>query len=117
MRRFAYWTRYNIFQDTTLRKWKLITVFLYKVKVVLYTFVRKGVPVREDTFPEPLACEVGWPVAFLATLTHLLLGEAFSEGIKSGLTCRLFTWEACALTTMLPHPSCIRRILNSMIQY
>ena len=27
-----------------------------KVKVVPYNFVRRGVPVREDTYPEPLAC-------------------------------------------------------------
>ena len=27
------------------------------VKVVPYTFVRRGVPVREDTHPEPYACE------------------------------------------------------------
>ena len=53
------------------------------VKVVQYTFVRRGVPVREDTYPEPSACEVGWPVPFLPafispvlpTGTHLLLGE------------------------------------------
>ena len=52
-------------------------------KVVSYTFVRRGVPVREDTFPEPSAFEVGWPVPFLAAFispvlplgTHLLLGE------------------------------------------
>ena len=29
-----------------------------EVKVVPYTFVRRGVPVREDTYPEPSACEV-----------------------------------------------------------
>ena len=54
-----------------------------KVKVVPYIFVRKGLPVREDTYPEPSACEVGWPVPFLAAFislvfqlgTHLLLGE------------------------------------------
>ena len=54
-----------------------------KVKVVLYTFVRRGVPVREDTYAEPSACEVGWPVPFLAAFispvfslgTQLLLGE------------------------------------------
>ena len=54
-----------------------------KVKVVPYTFVRRGVPVREDTYPELSACEVGWPVPFLAAFisrvlppgTHLLLGE------------------------------------------
>ena len=54
-----------------------------KVKVVPYTFVRRGVPVREDTYPEPWAFEVGWPVPFLAAIispvfpmgTHLLLGE------------------------------------------
>ena len=37
-----------------------------KVKVVPYKFVRRGVPVREDTYPEPSACEVGWPVPFIA---------------------------------------------------
>ena len=37
-----------------------------KVKVVPYTLLRRGVPVREDTYPEPSACEVGWPVPFLA---------------------------------------------------
>ena len=51
--------------------------------VVPYTFVRRGVPVREDTYPEPSACEVGWPVPFLAAFispvlppgAHLRLGE------------------------------------------
>ena len=28
-------------------------------EVVPYTFVRRGVPVREDTYPEPTSCEVG----------------------------------------------------------
>ena len=54
-----------------------------KVKVFPYTFVRRGAPVREDTYPGPSACEVGWPVPFLAAFispvlppgTHLLLGE------------------------------------------
>ena len=64
-------------------------VFNYKsgksqgIEVVLYTFVRRGVPVREDTYPEPSACELGWPVPFLAAFispvlpqgTHLVLGE------------------------------------------
>ena len=53
------------------------------VKVVPYTFVRRGVPVKEDTYPEPSACDVGWPVPFLAAFispvlppgTHLRLGE------------------------------------------
>ena len=48
-----------------------------------YTFVRRGVPVREDTYPEPLACEVGWPVPFITAFispvlqpgSSLLLGE------------------------------------------
>ena len=52
-------------------------------KVAPYTFVRMGVPVREDTYPEPSAYEVGWPVPFLAAFispvlppgTHSLLGE------------------------------------------
>ena len=59
------------------------TIKELKVKVVPYTFVSRGVPVREDTYPEPSACEVGWPVPFLAAFispvlppgTHLLLGE------------------------------------------
>ena len=54
-----------------------------KVKVVPYTFVSRGVAFIEDTYPEPSACEVGWPVPFLAAFisqvlppgTHLLLGE------------------------------------------
>ena len=54
-----------------------------RLKVVPYTFVRSGVPVREDTYAEPSACEVGRPVPFLAAFfspvfplgTHLLLGE------------------------------------------
>ena len=53
------------------------------MKVAPYTFVRTGVPVREDTYPEPSVCEVGWPVPFLAAFispvfplgTYLLLGE------------------------------------------
>ena len=35
-----------------------------KVKVVPYTFVRRGVPIREDIYAEPSACEVGWPAPF-----------------------------------------------------
>ena len=54
-----------------------------KGKVVPYTVVCRGVPVREDTYPELSACEVGWPVPFLSAFispvlppgTHLLLGE------------------------------------------
>ena len=62
-----------------------------KVKVVPYTVVRRGVPAREDTYPEPSACEVGWPVPFLAAFispvlppgAHLLLGEQWAS-IQSG---------------------------------
>ena len=54
-----------------------------KVKVVLYTSVCRGVPVREDTYAEPSAYEVGLPVPFLTAFispvlplgTYLLLGE------------------------------------------
>ena len=60
-----------------------LRVIVRKVKVVPYTFVRRGVPVREDTYAEPSAYDVGWPVPFLAAFispvyplgTHLLLGE------------------------------------------
>ena len=44
-----------------------------KVKVVLYAFVFMGVPDSEDTYPEPSACKVGWPVPFLATFISLVL--------------------------------------------
>ena len=61
----------------------LNTIHVIVKKVVPYIFVRRGVPVREDTYPESPACEVGWPVPFLADInspvlppgTHLLLGE------------------------------------------
>ena len=57
----------------------------------MYTFVRRGVPAREDTYPEASACEVGWPVPFFAaiiypvspTRTHSLLGEQWVS-IQSG---------------------------------
>ena len=60
-----------------------MNVFRLTEKVVPYTFVRRGVPVRDDTYPESSACEIGWPVPFLAAFTspvlppgtHLLLGE------------------------------------------
>ena len=62
-----------------------------KVKVVPYTIVRRGVPVREDTYAEPSAYEVGWSVLFLAAFifpvlppgTHLLLGEQWAS-VQSG---------------------------------
>ena len=44
-----------------------------KVKVVPYTFVRKGVHIRGGTYPEPSACEVGWPVPFLAAFVSPVL--------------------------------------------
>ena len=59
-----------------LKSWSTFKTYIFttqrfaprkvKVKVVPYTFVRRGVHVREDTYPEPAACEVGWPVPFLA---------------------------------------------------
>ena len=56
---------------------------MVRVKVILYTFVRRGVPIKEDTYTEPSAFEIGWPVPFLAAFispvlqqgTHLLLVE------------------------------------------
>ena len=58
-------------------------IFETEVIVVPYTLICRGLPVREDTSPEPLVCEVGWPAPFLTTFispvlpldTHLLLGE------------------------------------------
>ena len=51
--------------------------------VVENVYLLRGVPVREDTYPELSACEVGWPVPFLSAFiskalppgTDLLLGE------------------------------------------
>ena len=48
--------------------------------VVSYNFVRRGVPVREGTYPKPSSCDVGSPVLFLTAFispvlpsdTHLL---------------------------------------------
>ena len=70
---------------------KLSTAVNSTVKIVPYTFVRRGVPVREDTYPEPSACEVGWPVPFLAAFispvfpmgTYLLLSEQLAI-VQSG---------------------------------
>ena len=89
------------------------TFIITKVKVVPYTFVHRGVPVREDTCAEPSACEVGWPVPFLAAFISPVfpLGticcwvnseRAFSQGIESGSNLRPLAWEACTLTTMPP---------------
>ena len=36
-----------------------ILIALVKVKVDQYTFLRRGVPVREDTYPDPSAFDVG----------------------------------------------------------
>ena len=71
--------------------WKLVLAAIFKkdkiigikVKVVPYTFVCRQVPAREDTYPELSACEVGWPVTFLAAfisqvltpVTHSLLDD------------------------------------------
>ena len=71
-------------------KIKLSLVHL-KVKVVPYTFVCRGVRVREDTYPGPSAFEVEWPVPFLAAFispvlspgTHLLLGGQWVS-VQSG---------------------------------
>ena len=68
---------------------------LPRVKVVSDTFVRRGVPVREDTYPEPSACEVWWPVPFIAAFISPVFHwvpvccwvnseQAFSQGIESG---------------------------------
>ena len=56
--------------------------YIKKGKGSPYTFIRGEVLVREDTYPEPSACEVGWPVSFPSAFispvvppgTHSLLG-------------------------------------------
>ena len=44
-----------------------------KVKVVLYTFIHRGVPAREEIFLESSACEVGWPVPFCISFISPML--------------------------------------------
>ena len=60
-----------------------------KVKVVPYAFVRRGVPVREDTCPEPSACEVGWPVLIPATFISLVCHQV-------PIRCRVASERACS---------------------
>ena len=83
-----------------------------KETVVPYLFVRRGVPVREDIYPESSACEVGWPVPFLAAFispvlppgTHLLLGEqrARIQSLESESNLRPSVQETCVLTATPP---------------
>ena len=54
--------------------WKVSKV---KVRVVLYTFICRGVPVREDIYPESSACEVGWPVPFLAAFNFSIVATRY----------------------------------------
>ena len=70
-----------------MSRFLVCSAILYKfsitVKVVKYMVICRGVPAREDTYPEPSACEVGWSFPFLTafispvfpTGTHLFLGE------------------------------------------
>ena len=61
----------------------MLALNIIKVKLVSCAFLRRAVPVREGTFPEPSAHKVGravpFPVAFVSLVlppgTHLLLGE------------------------------------------
>ena len=59
------------------------------IMVVWYTFVQMGVPIREDTYPQPSACEVGLTVLFLAAF------------ISPALT--LGTYLFCARWTVRKH--------------
>ena len=60
-----------------------IKQLVLNIKVVPYTFVSRGVPVGEGTYPEPSGRGVWWPVPFRAVFispvlppgTHSLLGE------------------------------------------
>ena len=56
----SFYTERGIFKSELLIHKQL------KVKVFPHTLIRKGVPVREDTYPEPSACEVGWLVPVVA---------------------------------------------------
>ena len=57
-----------------------VTLYCTKVKVVPYTSVRRGVPVREDTYPEPSVCEVRWPVPGRFYLPSVPTGYPFAAG-------------------------------------
>ena len=58
---------------------KIASRIVKKVKIVLYTLEHRGVPVREDTYPEPSASKVGWPVSFLY-LPSVANGYPFAAG-------------------------------------
>ena len=63
--------------------------------------MHREVPVREDTYPEPSAYEVGWP-----------------QGIESDSKRRSSAREACAPTTMPPRPYklvCINNVRMLML--
>ena len=76
-------------------------------------------PVREDTYPEPSACEVGWPVFSSPPLSPQCYHKVpiccwvnsereLSQGIESDSSRRPSAREACALTTMLPRLMILR---------
>ena len=54
-----------------------------KVKVAPYTSVRREVPVREDTYLEPSACEVRWPVPFHAAFISPMFLRIIRSSDKS----------------------------------
>ena len=80
---FMWNVKMNCLSSISILHYFKIRLPICKIKVVPYTFVCGGVPVREDTYPEQSACEVGWPVPFLTAFispvlpprTHVLLGE------------------------------------------
>ena len=87
-----------------------------------------GMFVREDTYPEPLAFEVGEPVPFLAAFIPqcchrvpvccLVNSEgAFSQGIESDSNRRPSAREACTLTTMPPRPNFAYMALKTNFYY
>ena len=47
---------YSIHLSLLRLSYHSVTTFSLKVQVVPYTFVRRGVLVREDTYAEPSAC-------------------------------------------------------------
>ena len=92
-----------------------ILLVYIKVKVAPYTFVRRGVPVREDTYPEPSECAVVWTVplltAFVSHCCHRVpircwvnSERAFSQDLESGSNRRPSAWESCAQIAMPPRP-------------
>jgi len=97
------------------RAWYVIGPLSITLKVFPYTFVRSGVRVREDIYPEPSAVRLDGQFLSSPPLSpqccrqvpiHCWVNSerVFSQGIELDSNRRLSAWEACALTALPPRP-------------